>query len=303
MVTAFPRIAMAPFRPGEDRATAVLRDRIRRLFRELPGALAGEADPVHQLRVAGRRLRVALPLLAWKPAGKRVRRLRRALRDLTRAAGSGRDLDVLVTLFEDRLASLDPPSPAQRDIVRRLRVARTRARRRMIDGLLDLKVGRLRRDLRGVRARGPADVFTVLARTRVARRTEGEVLRRGLAEVGERHDPEALHALRRVVRRLRFTGEVEDAIRGQDTGAGPAWKLLQDSIGVLHDVHLLSSWLGDLADRGRGRESRELVAAARVEQEAFEAEARRLHAELLRTRPAETVARALEAMDRGRPAA
>jgi CHAD domain-containing protein len=294
---------MAPPKPAEDRATALLKDRIRRLFRELPGAIIGEEEPVHQLRIAGRRLRVALPLLAGMPGGRRVRRVRRALRGLTRAAGSGRDLDVLVTLFEDRLAILDPPSAAQREILRRLRVARTRARRGMIDGLSDLRVGRLRRDLRAVRSRGPADVFTILARARLARQRDALTLRRGLLEVGERYDPEALHSLRRLVRRLRYTGEVEDAIRGQDTGAGPVWKVLQDSIGVLHDVHLLSSWLGDLAASADREQSRDLAAVARREQEAFRAEGQRLHTELLRTRPAQTVARALDAMERGRPAA
>jgi len=293
---------MASKQPGEDRVAALVRDRIRRVFRELPGALAGEEESVHQLRVAGRRLRVALPLVARKPGGSRVRRVRRALARLTRSVGMGRDLDVLVGLLEERLGSLDPPSPQQELLLRRLRVARTRGRRRMSEGVRGVKVGRLRRDLRRLRARGPADVFTVVARVRFSRHQDGEALRRGLLAIGERYDPEGLHALRRRVRRLRYTGEVEDAIRGQDSGAGALWKGLQDAIGVLHDVHVLASWLGDLAARSRGRDDA-LAAAAEVERQAFEAEGHRLHAELMRTRPAETVDRALDAMARGRPAA
>ena len=50
--------------PPEARTAALLRDRVSRVFRELPGALAGEEEAVHQVRVTGRRLRVALPLLA-----------------------------------------------------------------------------------------------------------------------------------------------------------------------------------------------------------------------------------------------
>jgi len=294
---------MTARRHDEDPAIPLLKDRIRRVFRELPAALAGQEEPVHQLRVAGRRLRVALPVLALKPSGRRVRRVRRALRDLTRDAGRSRDLDVLVTLFEDRLNTVDPPSAAQREILRRLRVARTRARQRMVAGLSGSAVARLKRDLRRLRSRGPADVFTVVARIRALRREEGERLRLGFETLGERYDPDALHALRRIVRRLRYTCEVEDAVRRQDSGAAVAWKQLQDSIGVLHDVHVLATWLGDLSRRALEEDKPELAAAARVEQEAFGAEGRRLHAELLRTRPAETVERALLAMDRGRPAA
>jgi len=294
---------MTSRRHDDDRTSALLKDRIRRVFRELPAALAGEEEPVHQLRVSGRRLRVALPLLALKPAGRRVRRVRRALRDLTRDAGRGRDLDVLVTLFQDRLNTVDPPSAAQREILRRLRVARTRARRQMVAGLSSSNVSRLKHDLRRLRSRGPADIFTVAARIRVARRAEGESLRLGLDAVGERYDPDALHALRRIVRRLRYTCEVDDGLRGQESGVAAVWKQLQDAIGVLHDVHVLASWLGDLGRRAAEEERSLLAAATRVEREAFEAEGRRLHAELMRTGPAETVARALAAMDRGRSAA
>ena len=79
---------MAPSENPTDRAEALLRERVRRLFREFPGALAGDEEPVHQVRVAGRRLRVALPLLAHKAGGRRVKRARRILGDLTRAAGT-----------------------------------------------------------------------------------------------------------------------------------------------------------------------------------------------------------------------
>ena len=294
---------MAWTQPGADRADAFLRDRIRRLFKELPRALAGEEEPVHQVRVAGRRLRVALPLVARKPKGGRHRRVRRALRKLTRTAGGGRDLDVLVALYEDRVGSLDPPSTVQREILRRLRAARTRSRGRMLAQVQEIRLGRLRRDLRALRRQGPADVFTILGRARGNREREGDALLRGLAAVGERYDPDTLHALRRRVRRLRYTSEVEDAMRGQDSGAGPVWKGLQDSIGVLHDVYVLAVWLGELAKRAASRESDAFVEATRLEGAAFEAEARRLHAELVRSRPAETVGRALEAMARGLSAA
>ncbi|PYQ20034.1 MAG: hypothetical protein DMF81_19925, partial [Acidobacteria bacterium] len=89
----------------------MLKDRIRALFRQLPKALTGDEESIHQMRVAGRRLRVALPLLARKPHGRRVRRARRILRQLTRAGGTSRDMDVSLSLFEERVKKIGPLTP------------------------------------------------------------------------------------------------------------------------------------------------------------------------------------------------
>lgn len=284
---------MAPAKSGDDRAAALLRERVRRLFREFPGALAGDEEPVHQVRVAGRRLRVALPLLARKAGGRRVKRAKRILGDLTRAAGTGRDLDVLVALFEKRLVGLEAPSAEQRELLRRLRVARTRSRSGLADGILDLDIDRLRREIRRIRARGTATSGTILRRTRRVRGREGAVLLKDLAAVGGRYDPDALHALRRRVRRLRYTAEVDDVVRGEESGASAAWKELQDAIGVLHDVHVLGRWLDRAARRASARGQRGLAAAARAEGAVFEDEGRRLHRELLRKGPTAIVVQAL----------
>ena len=45
-----------------DRVTPLLQQRIKALFRPLPKALAGGEEDLHQMRVAARRLRVAIPL-------------------------------------------------------------------------------------------------------------------------------------------------------------------------------------------------------------------------------------------------
>lgn len=279
--------------------TGLLRERVRRVFREFPGALAGAEEPVHQVRVAGRRLRVALPLLAGKPGGRRVRKARRILRDLTRAAGAGRDLDVLMALFEKRLGDLDEISPEQKELRRRMRAARTRSRSGLASGILDLDIDGLRRHLRRIRSRRTADAETVLSRTRAASERDGTRVLDGLNEVGDRYDPEALHALRRRIRQLRYTAEVGETLGGQDGEASAIWKRLQDAIGVLHDVHVLAEWMGRQAERAATRNRPALAAAATVERELFEAEGRRLHAELLEAGPAELAARAMEIVTRG----
>jgi CHAD domain-containing protein len=291
---------MPSAKPGNG-SDSLLRERVRRVFREFPGALAGDEEPVHQLRVAGRRLRVALPLLARKSGGRRLRKARRILRDLTRAAGAGRDLDVLVALFEKRLAGLEKVSSEQRELRRRMKAARARSRGGLAAGILDLDIDGLRRHLRRIRSRGIADPEMVLSRTRGASERDGARVLEGLAAVGDRYDPEALHALRQRIRQLRYTAEVDEILRGQKAKASALWKRLQDAIGNLHDVHVLAEWMGTQSERAAARGRPELAAAAAAEREAFAAEGRRLHGKLLEVGPADLAERALKIVADGGP--
>jgi CHAD domain-containing protein len=284
----------------DDRPGLLLQDRVRRVFGELPGAVAGQEEPVHQVRVAGRRLRVSLPLLARGRKSRRVRRAIKVLRQLTRTVGAGRDMDVILGLFDDRLAGLRAPTAEQRALLSRLRSARTRVRAQVADSVLDLDIDGLRRDLRCLVEVGATGSATVLARARAVREEEGALLLRGFSQVGERYRPEELHALRRRVRRLRYAAEVEDVVRGDESRAPVLWKRLQDGIGVIHDHHVLAGWF---EEQGRAAEARGdllLARAARRERSAFTSLARLLHRALVETKPADLALRALQAMARGR---
>ena len=284
--------------------TDLLRQRIRGVFRHLPKGLAGDEEAIHQMRVAGRRLRIALPLLARRPDGRRVRRALRVLRELTRTAGKSRDLDVSLDLLGERLRCRAPLSREQSLLRRRLRSARARSRTRMAEALMDLEIARLRRDLRAILARGGEEVFAVRVRLRAVRDEEGQALLEGFRALSTEFDPVALHALRRQARRLRYTAEVGDAVRGGSPSDAPAlWKTLQEQIGKLHDHHVLAGWLEAQAVAARRRGQAAFSAAARAERAWAEAEAMRLHHQLLQARPIEIATKALEAMGRARTAA
>jgi CHAD domain-containing protein len=272
---------------------------VRRVFRELPGALAGQEEAVHQIRVAGRRLRAALPLLARKGGGRRAGRALKVLRQLTRAVGSGRDLDVLVGLLDDHLSTLSTTTAEQRALLSRLRTARARARGQVADTVLDLDIGGLRRHLRRLLAQGPADATIVFARVVAVREGEGSELLRGFSQVGDRYQPALLHALRRRVRRLRYAAEVEDALRGEDSRAPALWKRLQDGIGVIHDHYVLDLWLEEQARAAEARGNPLVARAARRERRFVLAEGRRRHAAFVELRPADLALRALQAMKHG----
>src|ERR1700687_5235330 len=92
----------------------LLRSRLDRFTRTLPGVESGEIGAVHRARVASRRLRELLPILELdQPL---VRKLGRRLRKLTRRLGSVRDLDVLTLLIDELRGSSRLPDRALRRV-------------------------------------------------------------------------------------------------------------------------------------------------------------------------------------------
>src|SRR5687767_10967462 len=87
----------------------VIRQRLSALSRSLPGARKGDVKQLHQARVASRRLREALPVLA---TGSRGRKLVRDVRRLTRALGPVRELDVALLTLDELGAEGNVPAAA-----------------------------------------------------------------------------------------------------------------------------------------------------------------------------------------------
>ncbi len=284
-----------------DRATPLLRERIRAVFRRMPHALAGDEEALHQMRIAARRLRVALPLLARKPEGRRVRRSLRVLRQVTRSAGASRDLDVGVALLAERRDAAATPEWAL--LRRRMRAARARSRTRMAEALLDLEIAALRRHLRAVLAMRAGGLFLVLRRLRETRAALGAEVLASIATLGEAFDAKALHALRIRVRRLRYLGELADAFRGQVSAAPVELREMQDHLGLIQDAFILSGWFDRQARAAQSRGQQDLAREARTHKAFFVEASRAHHRAFLAQSPADAVRRALAAMARTRSAA
>src|SRR5260370_39500596 len=77
----------------------LLKTRLDRFARMLPGVEAGELRALHRARVASRRLRELLPVLQLHPDATR-KHLRR-LRNVTERLGAVRELDVLLLLIDE----------------------------------------------------------------------------------------------------------------------------------------------------------------------------------------------------------
>ena len=284
-----------------DRVGPLLRQRIKAVFRRLPKALAGSEEDLHQMRVAARRLRVALPLLARAPQGRRVRRSLRLLRGLTRTGGLSRDRDVGVALFEEELGR-SGLTPARGVLRRRLKAARARSRTRMAEALLDLEIARLRRDLRALTRRGDG-LFVVVGRLREVRDERGAEALALVAAEGQAFDHVQLHRLRRRVRGLRYAAELFAALKGQVPPAAAEFRTLQDQLGIIHDNYVLSEWFARQAAACRGRGESAVAQEAAAFQASFLEASRAQHRAFLALPPEEVVRRALASMGQSRPAA
>ncbi len=209
---------------------------------QLAAARKGEAAAIHRLRVSGRRLRAALPLVAADPESGAVRRARKRLRRLVRAAGLRRDHDVARILLR-KLSAAGADS-----LQRRLCNEQQCAQQRMQAMLRPAHARRLRAQLR-VQARHPAAREQTLDRIAVQVRRERRALRAARVRLGARFDAEALHAERRRVRRLRYAAELQDQLLRCRSGAAESLRQMQTELGELHDAWVLAQWLQDQATR------------------------------------------------------
>lgn len=225
---------------------------------------AGRGDePLHDFRVALRRLRSALR--TYRPwLGKAVRRrdLRR-LKRIARSTGTARDAEVQLVWLAERRAEVTSPRhlpghaaavaffDARRDagpkpakVARRLRRVARKLERRLARG--------------GAGGAGAADgarfgpVLGQLVLAQVA------TLAERVAAIRDAADVEGAHRARIEGKRLRYLLEPMRGSRRADASALVAGlKRLQDLLGELHDAHVLGAELGDAlaaasAERGRG---------------------------------------------------
>ncbi|MFN8543836.1 MAG: CHAD domain-containing protein [Candidatus Binatia bacterium] len=128
------RLVLHPDDRAGSAARAVLRVQLRRFGREVAGARAGEVEPVHQLRVATRRLRAALAVFAPVVAGAET--LREELSWVGRQIGAVRDLDVLGEAVGARARALGPARcTALAPVVEEIRARRVVAHRALVRAL------------------------------------------------------------------------------------------------------------------------------------------------------------------------
>ena len=215
--------------PGEVRRVPVrsldpqillLEDRIRvergSLLKHDPGTrLASDTENLHQLRVASRRLRTYLRLTRELVDGTWASEIRTPLRELGRASGSARDLDVLLALLREQVENLDDcDREAGVELIAAAEDDRRTAQRVLL-GVLDSEPYRTMLE----RLAFPVEVATTPASNtteQLAARELQRLLTR-VGKLGKTPSRAELHALRIRVKTVRYSLELSGRPAGART--------------------------------------------------------------------------------------
>jgi CHAD domain-containing protein len=270
-----------------------------------PDFLGGETKALHKARVASRRIREALPVVAASaPAGK-VRKLKKRMRELTQFLGPIRELDVELDLL-DKQADTDGVPRSALAMVRREVAARRLALRhdlgenppvgdirKLIKKLekiekLDREEGKKKRaEGKGQRAKGgtkKSEKYEAAWRGVLAARllNRAKALRASIDAAGPLYTPERIHGVRISTKKLRYALEI-----AQESGIARAGALVkalkkhQERLGSLHDFQGLVKHVREAeSSPSVGSRITELTAYA----DSLERECRRLHADFLEHR-------------------
>jgi len=116
----------------------------------LPSAVSGDYVGVHQARVASRRLREAVPVLATGLRGSKAGKARKKIRRLTKALGTVRELDVTLAVLDELARNESVPRSAVEAVRARVIAERDRGRESMLKRLDRVNVDKLHRRLGSV---------------------------------------------------------------------------------------------------------------------------------------------------------
>jgi CHAD domain-containing protein len=250
-----------------------MRFHLARMLARVPGVIAGEdAEEVHAMRVAGRRMRAAWRVFGDAFEREAVRRYRGDLREIGTRLGAVRDLDVLLEILVTYAAHRsDRQRVGLEPVVAAWRGQREACRIELIEilgserftsfvdeyvefaateGLVAVPVAPHTRGL--VRNRMPS---TVWAAYEVVWAFDD-----GLAHA----DLATLHQLRIAGKWLRYTLEfVREPLEPEATGLIRAVVAIQDHIGTLHDLHVAATLAREVATQHAGLSGNEVKAIDR----------------------------------------
>ncbi len=261
--------------------SALVKRRTKALRAALPVALEGDITALHRARVASRRLRELLPLLALP--GAKPGKTRKRVRRLTQLLGRVREMDVALQLLDSLGEGV--PRLALFEARQHVRNGRESRRGQMLRKLHKLSVKKLDRRLDAlVTAAEGQDATTWRRRLATQLTRRAGRLRDAAAEAGAIYVPERLHGVRLAAKKLRYALEIAAELGVRDAAKLAAVvRRSQVTLGHLQDRHVLVREVHDAASRAVDDAARNglLTIAAQLDQSA-----RELHAEFLAQREA-----------------
>ena len=269
--------------PDHTRVTSrLLLTRARALKRHLPGAVSGDDHGVHQARVATRRLREAMPVLADGVKGAKAGKARKKVGKLTRALGAVRETDVTLQILAEMAQAGKLPRMAIEEVRTHVVAERDRRRDVMLKRLHRVDAEKLGRRLASVAdalQQSDSNKWRDTLSSRLTKRSRR--LAERVAEAGQMYAPDRLHEVRIAAKKLRYALEL--AADSRTSGAASLLrpiKRAQDLLGRLHDLQVLQSLVAE-AQGGPGADRPGMHAALDAVARQVEDECRYLHARYL----------------------
>jgi inorganic triphosphatase YgiF len=257
--------AMSPLAAFRAIALACL-DQLQR--NHAPALTSEDAEYIHQMRVALRRLRAAVrlfrPLLPEDFASQAVA----LVRELMAPLGQARDYDVLLAEIAQPVLAALPDEPRLAALIGALTARRAAVRRHVLDGLITPRYGQIALTLLArvhaldetATPAAPASSLPAFARQRL-RRLRKKTL--ALARAADAAQPASLHALRIGIKRLRYALDFFAPIAGKKRTRRLLEQLaaLQDVLGQINDLANAGALLMDCAGHDAAlREAVSLIA-------------------------------------------
>ena len=238
-------------------ACRVLRFHFSRMQRREAGTRTGaDAEDLHDMRVATRRMRAAWRVFDGAFKAGKTKKLRRHLERLADRLGAVRDLDVLIESVEAyRLALDEEERPGLEPLLSVWRRQRAAARTQLLGELDSARYATFVKEMDAfleAGANAAAAVATPTAPHRVRDRAASQIWAayeavRAYELVFTWADVETLHELRIAVKWLRYTLEFFGETLGPDCGRLlERVAALQDYLGNLHDADVATKLARDL---------------------------------------------------------
>jgi CHAD domain-containing protein len=247
-------------------AASYFRKQLRQLRRQFDGIRrAVDAEPIHQARVASRRLRAALRVFEGCFPADAINRWKREIRRVTRGLGAARDRDVQIEWLCGVLRAAPEASygPGLARVLVRLQRKRDRRQSRVLAVLEGVEQSGVLAEMRDSARRVLSDArqqqtvaFPAAAAARLAPPLVEAIDR--LLEfqtcLSDPNDRQRHHAMRIAAKRLRYTMEIGRPAYGCSLdGPIAAMKRLQTLLGEIHDADVWIDYLGKVIDKERRR--------------------------------------------------
>ncbi|MES1244574.1 MAG: CHAD domain-containing protein [Acidobacteriota bacterium] len=225
-----------------------------------------DAEALHDFRVALRRLRSCLKAYGDQLDDDLPKKLRRRLKKLADATGPGRDTEVQIEWLRGRSRHLGSHHrPGLAWLLARLEERMRQAVEEMADHIPQ-EFPRLEEELRRRLSTYTAEVHlnaaarpTLAEATASILRDQAEELRAGLDLVEGPADEERAHEARISAKRLRYLLEPFAEELPEAASAVKHMKGLQETLGELHDAHVLERELADSLEAAAVERARRLL--------------------------------------------